>query len=337
MVKRRSTGRYEARWEGGSKTLSATSRAQAYREAAEIELDLNAVEPDSLAWSTACGLYETLYLSDMSRGHRNKWRTTRHRFEKFFNGEPPAVEKITNRILADFASDVLPQVSNATLRSYCRYLRGFFNWCEYHGYIDRAPVFRLARRKRGAKMSRGRPITLEEFERMLAASERLGFDDSWRFLLKGLWLSSLRLGEAVALHWSHGPVRIEFPLIVFESGDKGGHSALPITRELWAHIEGGKGFVFKPQLSKGVTRSRDTWSHKVSEIGKAAGVIVGQNKDGKPRFATAHDLRRSFLERWRATLTVGELQTLARHASIETTKRYYLGDDAKRMAEKIWG
>ncbi len=52
---------------------------------------------------------------------------------------------------------------------------------------------------------KGRPITREEFERMLTVSEKVRPDDfrHWKGFLEGLWLSGLRLGEALALSWEH--------------------------------------------------------------------------------------------------------------------------------------
>lgn len=51
---------------------------------------------------------------------------------------------------------------------------------------------------------KGRPITTEEFERILTKVEDVvgtECEESWKFLLKGLWSSGLRLGEALQLSW----------------------------------------------------------------------------------------------------------------------------------------
>ena len=50
----------------------------------------------------------------------------------------------------------------------------------------------------------GRPITSEEFERLLektASSVGKGAAPSWKYLLRGLWWSGLRISEAVNLFW----------------------------------------------------------------------------------------------------------------------------------------
>lgn len=72
---------------------------------------------------------------------------------------------------------------------------------------------------------------------------------------------------------------------------------------------------------------------KVAEIGRLAGVVVNQ-ADGK--FASAHDLRRSFGTRWAPRMKPPTLQLLMRHRSIQTTLRYYVALDADDVAAELW-
>ena len=79
----------------------------------------------------------------------------------------------------------------------------------------------------------------------------------------------------------------------------------------------------------------------VGNIGKKAGVVVAtvekrKRVDGKlvtttaKKFATAHDLRRSFGTRWAKRVMPAVLQRLMRHAEIATTMKYYVTMDADR-------
>ena len=78
-------------------------------------------------------------------------------------------------------------------------------------------------------------------------------------------------------------------------------------------------------------------SKNVSKIGKAAGVKVYTNpRTGKVKFASAHDLRWTFGERWAARLMPVQLMELMRHKNIETTLRYCVGANAQRTAQSIW-
>jgi len=72
----------------------------------------------------------------------------------------------------------------------------------------------------------------------------------------------------------------------------------------------------------------------ISAIGRNAGVVVNK-ADGK--FASAHDLRRSFATRWSKRVMPAVLQRLMRHAEIATTMKYYVTMDADEVADGLWG
>jgi len=75
----------------------------------------------------------------------------------------------------------------------------------------------------------------------------------------------------------------------------------------------------------------------VCKIGEAAGVKVATDpKTGKVKFASAHDLRRSFGERWAVRVMPQVLQELMRHEGISTTLKYYVGRNAERTADVLW-
>jgi hypothetical protein len=97
------------------------------------------------------------------------------------------------------------------------------------------------------------------------------------------------------------------------------------------------GPVFKLDGRLGRLRANEV-SKIVSRIGKAAGVrvYVSPKDPEKVKYASAHDLRRAFGERWAARLMPAQLKELMRHESIETTLRFYVGTDAQRTAEAAW-
>jgi integrase len=63
----------------------------------------------------------------------------------------------------------------------------------------------------------------------------------------------------------------------------------------------------------------------ISRIGEAAGVIVRPAVGkGKPKYASAHDLRRSCAERLvSAGVPEREVSRVLRHADVQTTRRHY--------------
>jgi len=88
-----------------------------------------------------------------------------------------------------------------------------------------------------------------------------------------------------------------------------------------------------------------TISKQTADIGEKANIVVGDKgnidkKTGKrkPRFASAHDLRRSFGERCSLKVMPDVLMLFMRHANnIDTTMKYYVGRNGQKAAEVIWG
>ncbi|HEY1602223.1 MAG TPA: site-specific integrase [Pirellulales bacterium] len=79
--------------------------------------------------------------------------------------------------------------------------------------------------------------------------------------------------------------------------------------------------------------SKDSVIRLLSEIGKKAGVVVDKQRG---KYASAHDLRRSFGERWASRIMPQQLMELMRHETIETTMRYYVGRNAQSTAAVLW-
>ena len=78
----------------------------------------------------------------------------------------------------------------------------------------------------------------------------------------------------------------------------------------------------------------------ICKIGRKAGIIVqpeNPRRGTKAKFASAHDLRRSFGTRWASRVKPATLKTLMRHKSIETTMDYYVDQDADDVAAELWG
>jgi integrase len=77
-------------------------------------------------------------------------------------------------------------------------------------------------------------------------------------------------------------------------------------------------------------------SRSISAIGKSANVKVHTYESGRVKFASAHDLRRSFGDRWATRVMPPVLQQLMRHESIETTMKYYVGRSVDQTASILW-
>jgi integrase len=193
-----------------------------------------------------------------------------------------------------------------------------------------------------------RPISGEEFERMLGKVDSIddckADPDAWKFYLCGLWTSGLRLTESLGLSWEPKADAIsvdmggKYPMLRIPSeAEKGGRDRLlPITPDFAALLQGvpqrhRRGRVFR------VGESRFDVGPVVSAIGKAAGVVVDEDKHVKRKFASAHDLRRAFGQRWSRKVMPTILRELMRHSSIATTMSYYVDADAEATARQLWG
>jgi integrase len=252
--------------------------------------------------------------------------------------------------------------AESTIKGYLAHLASAFSWGVKVGILGVAPRIQMPKRAKGGRMMKGRPITLEEFERMLAAvpkvvdKNRKEGDDkparapSWEHYLRGLWVSGLRLTESLDLTWDRDDklcvdlsgkrpmLRIPAEL---EKGNK--DRLLPMAPEfaelLLATPEDQRtGYVFDPKAER-IHADRLTplrVCHIVSAIGKKAGIKVQTKLDGKVKYASAHDLRRSFGERWATRVMPQVLMELMRHESIETTLKYYVGRNAQSTADVLW-
>jgi integrase len=72
-------------------------------------------------------------------------------------------------------------------------------------------------------------------------------------------------------------------------------------------------------------------------IGEKSGVVVHVDpKSEKKKYATAHDFRRAFGDRWALRVMPPVLMQLMRHESIETTMRFYVGRSVQATADVVW-
>jgi integrase len=255
--------------------------------------------------------------------------------------------------------------AETTIKGHLAHILAALNWAKSKKLIYEVPDVKMPKRARKSKVMKGRPITTEEFERMLnsvvgvvtpkdahiKAGRKPAIVASWRYVLRGLWLSGLRLNESMHVHWTDRSMLCvesldaRHPMLWIPSDlEKGNQDrVLPIAPEFAEFLrqtppEGRQGYVFNP-LPRRNRYSERLASHHVGRVlcavGEAANVKVSET-DGKVKFASAHDLRRSFGERWAPRVMPNVLQELMRHENIQTTMRYYVGENAKRTAAILW-
>lgn len=268
------------------------------------------------------------------------------------------------------------KLSEATIKSHLAHLQAALRWAKKVGLLNDVPQFEMPKRVKGQKLMKGRAISGEEFERLLAKvhdalypqpekpddesspkpdpkpldaetlARRADAVQRWQWFLRGLWFSGLRLGESLDLSWDEpGHITIDFTdrypmfLIPGDRQKSGQDQILPLAPEfaemLLAVPEAERtGRVFKlGRRESGWTPALMGVSKLVSEMGRLAKVVVNRHP---LKFASAHDFRRSFGERWSSRVMPAVLQQMMRHADISTTMAYYVGQNANKAAAEIY-
>ncbi|MCG2683984.1 MAG: site-specific integrase [Planctomycetales bacterium] len=333
-----------------AKSSGTTDRREADRAAAVWQDELNSGRyqaPSRLTWAEFRKRYEEEKLAAMPDSTQTAYRVALDHLERTVN--PDRLCKVTAPVVSRFLAKLRSSgLSDATVAKTARHLKAALRWGERQGLLHKAPSIEMPKRQKGAKLMKGRPITEEEFDRLLAAVPNIRKHDApdWQRLLNGLWLSGLRLGEAVALDWYEGPFSVDLGgkhprfRILGEAQKSGRDEVLPMTPDFARWLldiipEGEReGRVFK--LTNRATGKPFTTTEVcriVSAIGKRARVVVDK---ATGKYATAHDLRRAFCTRWAQKVTTPVLQRLARHSHIATTIGYYVDLDADEVAGDLW-
>lgn len=343
---------------GRKKTLSTkvkrtgrkADRTTAERVAAKWESELREGRyhaPDKITWSAFRSRYEQEKLASLAPGTVQRAAAVLNKIEEILN--PQRLSQITPERLSYFQSKLREAGQReSTIAGNLAHLRSALSWARSVKMIHAVPEITMPKRAKGSKIMKGRPITTEEFERMLAAIPSVRADDAdrWTRFLWGLWLSGLRLAESLKLSWDiEGELMIDLDgkhprLRIWAEAEKGHQDRLlPITPDFAQWLletppSERTGLVFNlPGTWTAQTMSHKRVSRVVSAVGKKAAVVVNK-ADGK--YASAHDLRRAFATRWAPKVKPATLQLLMRHESIETTLKYYVDQDADDVAAELW-
>lgn len=252
-------------------------------------------------------------------------------------------------------------IPNSTIRGYMKYLRAFLIIAIDDGILKEFPKVRLPSE---GKKRKGRALTEEEFDRILDAVDKskLADPEKWKRVLRGAWLSGLRIGEMYRLTWDASEFYVdidgEVPVYVIRKQKNKNEELLPIVGDFveWLNEvpkNRRRGFVF-PFPGQGTDRVTQRHAERIiSRLGEAANVVtldnvrprqktVGKGKNKRTitsttKTASIHDFRRSFGTRWsmKPGVTPQVLMRLMRHSDIKVTMEYYVDADLKSIAEVI--
>jgi len=339
------------------RSTGTTKQREAERIAAKWEAELQEgryQKPSRMTWQEFREHHELHILSGMKPSTAGAYDSALNVFTKL--ARPKRLADITTARVTAFATKLREEGrAPATVARHLRHLKVVLRWAQRQGFLVKMPTIDIPKHQKGM---RGRAITLEEFERMLSAVPKVvtGNEavDSWKFYLRGLWASGLRLEESLSLRWDDAPGAIVVELegrrpmlrIPAEAEKGRTHRLLPITPEFSDLLETvpegqRRGWVFRLMGNTGepMARSRHVVGPRVAAIGRQAKVVTKQKErkgEVVKEFASAHDLRRAFGFRWSRRVMPTILRELMRHETIETTMTYYVGINAEATADELW-
>lgn len=335
----------------------------------ETKTGRNAVLGPEMEWSDYREQYRTPHLAtlrDNTAMHAESRLDLAERImkPKTLGGlaEPNALQQLQAKLLAGEQSLRKKPRSSHTVRGYMNSILAALNWAHLQGWLPTAPKIRKIKTPK-LKVMKGRPITETEFKKMLEATAGVVGDEaaeSWKHVLRGLWESALRLEEMMHVSWDlPGTIRpvwrdnqlpiLDIPAAMQKNDTEENIPLLPwfVSLLLKTPAEQRRGWVFNP-LSLQLRVGRKVRHHRpdaewvgkvVARIGEAAGIVVEQadERTGRPtKHATAHDLRRSCGERLRnAGVPPLVICRVMRHASWDTTRKFYAPGDVQRDAEVL--
>ena len=322
---------------GKQKTKSAgtADEGEAVKAAGKWEAELREGRyqaPNKLTWAEFRKRYEAEKLASLAKRTRDKAGTVFAWVETVL--DPRRVADLTDARISHLQAEMRKKkLAEPTIKSHLAHLAAALSWGHRLGMVTKLPRIDKPHRAKVGKMMKGRPITLEELERMIEkipevvlidrkqepTAEQAARDKavvaSWERLLWGLWWSGLRLAESCALWWDRDDrlgvdLSGEFPMLripaALEKGNR--ERLLPMAPEFAEWLlktpqAERTGPVFDP-LAQRIKNMR-LLPHRVGEIvadiGRAAKVVVSTDPvSGKVKYASAHDCRRAFATRWAA-------------------------------------
>lgn len=347
------TAKWVSKSSGNKATGLQRDRRKAEKKAAQWESELQSgryQKASRVSWADFRDEYEREHLAHLSERTAETAGSALNHFERVIN--PKMLASVTTEIISRFRNQLISEgMRDTTLMGHLRHLKAALSWAVRTNKLHAMPAFILTgrQRKKAGKQrkARARAITGEEFERMILATPKIRKRDApkWQRLLKGLWLSGLRLGESLALSWDDdAPICIDlagdFPRmrISAEAQKSNEDGVYPLTPDFAEFLlktpeDEREGLVFGICGPGGKPLSTKRASRNISDIGEVAGVVVNK-ADGK--FASAHDLRRSFGTRWSKQQMPAVLMKLMRHADIGTTMGFYVDQQADEIAADLW-
>ena len=163
------TRRKQTKSTGVERTGLKRDRTEAERVAAKWEAELREGRyhaPNRTTWSDFRQRYEDKVIAGMADQTATKLAVVFDLVEAVVN--PSHVRDLTATRLSFFQSKLRDGRADTTVRSYLAHLGAALKWAQRMGFVATVPTLEKPKRTKASVVMKGRPITGEEFDRMLA-------------------------------------------------------------------------------------------------------------------------------------------------------------------------
>ena len=298
-------------------------------------------------WQGYRDYFFTHHMSGLSSSYNESMGPILDKLERF--AKPRYISDITPSTIRRWFTDLRSQkLSDNTIVTYWRHVSAFLAIAVDDGILKKVPKVRLPKID-SDDLAKGRPLNLEEFERMRAQAKlhRPGQQTEFEFLLDGLWHSGLRISEAYNITWGPSDFYVdmnarhpEFVILKQKNKKRQRLPMVPDFADLLNGVPVGKrrGPIFYIPKTRGDGQISFGQTKKViSLFGEKALIRTGVNpRTGNPQTASAHDLRRSFGTRMAKEVMPAVLKELMRHKDLKTTMKYYAHLSTENIAEALY-
>lgn len=252
----------------------------------------NVVEPidHGMTWDECYEKYRSHKTKRTSKKHsfnhaRSRLEIAKKIFQSSVNGKSVSKELMVKEVMTlsnlEYLQEQLLEGAEGrygtrspnTVNSMIGAVMAFVRFCGKRGFIDQIPDLEPLDVD---GVMKGRPVTGEEFDRMLDATDKVVGKqeaESWKFALRVLWFSGFRVGDLMDFHWSDTrhicPVwpskKGIHPTISIPSSQKNGKvqevPMLPELEETLNSIPASKrnGWIVNPMSNSAVIKKGSDW------------------------------------------------------------------------------
>ena len=327
------TGKHQRRYTG----KRTNNRIEQARQ--ELEADVNRTGTGQ-RWSQFVQRAEREYFDGLALRSIEKCEQTLRKFERL-HGDFDCAELSTGHML-DFQTSLRDAgLASATVDSTMQTIWAVVRWgvdFDLLPAINR-PRKRNRKRDRVTQKAKGRSLTGEEIDRMIAAVPhvvRKGEDaDAFVRAIHAARLMGLRLDDCHRLRFDPAPgahwltLDIAQPVVTFSDAQKSGATEdVPLTAAAvtWLQSLPAVEWIARGRGERGWHKTTGRTCRVIAAAGRRACIVTKPTggKGGQPKFASLHDLRRTFAtELFSQGYTVKQVQSRTRHADHNTLLTYY--------------